>query len=153
MRFAVGKKTIKITLKNNNDSFYHSPSHFVAAKSLGLIFGSYSVIPVFNQKYLDLPFHCKRLCDSYKALGNLQRSDEDIISKCLHSLNVANLQSDGLVTVCVGNVDQTELQATSFRSAYNMNLCGLDFINPLGPDFFVVPPWDDYFFTKCLFTS
>lgn len=79
------------------------PRDFVISQNSGSRNCVYTVIPVINDKILDLPFHMQRLQQSFPGIGIKERDEvSDIIAdSCLKSFQNVDV-SNGLLTVCLG---------------------------------------------------
>lgn len=89
------------------------PRDFVISRDCAFKNCVYTVIPVINDRILDLPFHLQRLEQSFPYIGTKERYEiRDLVAdSCLKQFQNDDI-SNGLLTICLGLkglTDETEI--------------------------------------------
>ena len=122
-----------------------NPRSFVVQKNLEWKSCVYTVMPVVNNRLLDLPFHVQRLRDSYQLLRTTNDEDARMVSdkdlgtsiksQVLHELGNLHhrlcddelTRHDGLLTMCCGSSSSSVRVSTTSNSTPPYCELGLSF--------------------------
>jgi hypothetical protein len=128
------------------------PRDFVISRDSGLKQCVYTVIPVINDRILDLPFHMQRLEQCFPQTGIQGRHEiRDLVAdSCLKSFQNGDI-SNGLLTVCLGlkgfndvtTVKDSDIEDKSSQNNVNNDSHMFEsdsLLYPMGADFLSINP-------------